>query len=248
MLRFKLYQNLNRIFISVFLICFTGQFIFWFQTEKIKPDIYIVPPVPSLNSVKAFAFGDEQFYFRILGLRIENAGDSFGRFTALKNYDYLALYKWFKILDNLDNRSIYIPTLAATYYSQTQKKEDTKYIVRYLDEFASRDIDKYWWWMVQAFYIANSTLKDYPLALKLAYKLSENENEKAPNWTRQLPAFVHAQMGEDCAAFLFINKILQDDQTGERKIAADEMEFMRYFIKERLDSLKKKNFDPRQCR
>jgi hypothetical protein len=248
MFRFKVYQNLNRIFISIFLLFFIGQFIFWFQTEKVKPDVYIVPPLPSLASVQAFSFGDEQFYFRILALRIENAGDSFGRFSSLKNYDYATLYQWFKILDSLDNRSIYIPTLAASYFSQTQNKEDTRYIVQYLDEFASQDIDKYWWWMVQAFYIANSTLKDYPLALKLAYKLSENKNETAPVWIKQLPAFVQAKLGEDCAAFLFINKIIQDDQTGERKIAAEEMEFMRYFIKQRLDSLKKKNFDPNQCK
>jgi len=247
MFRFKLYQNLNRIFISIFLLCFIGQFIFWLQTEKVKPDVYLVPPLPSLASVKAFSFGDEQFYFRILALRIENAGDSFGRFSALKNYDYAALYQWFKILDSLDNRSIYIPTLAASYYSQTQKKEDTKYIVQYLDEFASQNIDEYWWWEVQAFYLANSTLKDYPLALELAYKLSENKNEKAPIWTKQLPAFVHAKLGEDCAAFLFINKIFQANQTGEHRISANEMEFMRYFIKQRLDSLKKNNFDPKQC-
>ncbi len=248
MLRFKLYYNLNRIFISIFLLCFVGQFIFWLQTEKVKPSVYIVPPLPSLASIKAFSFGDEQFYFRILALKIENAGDSFGRFSALKNYDYATLYQWFKILESLDNRSIYIPTLASSYFSQTQKKEDTRYIVQYLDEFASRDVDKYWWWMVQAFYIANSTLKDYPLALKLAYKLSENKNEEAPIWTKQLPAFVHTKLGEDCAAFLFINKILQDDQTGEHKIKVEDMEFMRHFIKQRLESLKKKNFDPNQCK
>ena len=248
MTRFKLYQNLNRIFISLFLLCFFGQFVFWLKTERIKPDVYIVPPLPSTSSVKAFSFGDEQFYFRILSLRIENAGDSFGRFSPLKNYDYSKLYQWFKILDSLDNQSIYIPSLAANYFSQTQRKEDTRYIVQYLDEFASRDIDKYWWWMVQAFYIANSTLKDKPLALKIAYKLSENKNEIAPIWTKQLPAFVHAELGEDCAAFLFIRKMIQDNETGERKITPEEMEFMRYFIKDRLGKLKKQNFDPNQCR
>jgi hypothetical protein len=248
MSRFKLYQNLNRIFISIFLLCFIGQFIFWFQTEKFKPNIDLVPPPPSVASVKAFSFGDEQFYFRLLALRIENAGDSFGRFSALKNYDYEKLYQWFKILDSLDNQSIYVPTLAASYYSQTQKKEDNKYVIQYLDEFASRDIDKYWWWMVQAFYIANSSIKDPQVALKIAYKLSENKNEAAPHWTRELPAFVHAKLGEDCAAFLFINKLLNDNQSGAYKIKPGDMEFMRYFIKERLDSLKKKNFDPNQCR
>ncbi len=248
MSRFKLYQNLNRIFISIFLLCFIGQFIFWFKTEKFKPDVYLVPPLPSVESVKAFSFGDEQFYFRLLALRIENAGDSFGRFSALKNYDYSKLYQWFKILDSLDNRSVYVPTLAANYYSQTQNRSDTKYIVQYLDEFASQDIDKYWWWMVQGFYIANSTLKDHDLALKIAYKLSENKNENAPHWTKELPALLQAQVGEDCSAFLFINKILQDNQSGEHKIKPEDMDFMKHFIQQRLDNLKRKNFDLSQCR
>jgi len=223
------------------------QFVFWFNTEQIKPNVHIVPPVPSLNSVRAFAFGDEQFYFRVLGLRIENAGDSFGRFSALKNYDYSKLYLWFKLLDNLDHKSIYIPTLASTYYSQTQKLQDTRYLAQYLDEFASKDIDKHWWWMFQAFNIANSTLQDYPLALKLAYKLSESKNEYIPEWARELPAFVHAKMGDDCNAFLFISKLLKDDEIGKRKIRAEDMDFMKHFIKQRLDNLKKENFDPRKC-
>ena len=102
--------------------------------------------------------------------------------------------------------------------------------------------------MVQAFYIANSTLKDYKTSLEIAYKLSKNKNEAAPSWTKQLPAFVHTKLGEDCTAFLFINKIIQEDKSGERKIKPEEMAFMRYFIKQRLDSLKKKNFDPNQCK
>jgi hypothetical protein len=245
--RIKLYQNFNKIFLSIFLLCFFLQLLFWFKTENIKPNIHIVPPIPSLALIQAFAFGDEEFYFRVLGLRIENAGDSFGRFSALKNYDYSKLYLWFKLLDNLNNKSIYIPTLAATYYSQTQKPQNTKYLVQYLDEFASKDINKNWWWMFQAFNIANYTLKDYPLALKIAYKLSENKNEQAPIWTKEMPAFVHAKMGDDCSAFLFINKLLQDDQNGKKIIKAKEMDFMKHFITQRLDNLRKKNFDPTKC-
>ena len=248
MTRLKIYQNFNHIFIAVFFLCFVLQFIFWLKTEQIKPNIHLIPPVPSFNSVKALSLGDEEFYFRVLGLRIENAGDSFGRFSALKDYDYSKLYQWFKLLDRLNDQSSYIPSLAAIYYSQTQKKEDTKYLVQYLDEFSSRDVDKYWWWMFQASYIASSTLKDYPLSLKLAYKLSKNNNKQAPIWTNQLPAFIESKMGNDCGAFLLISKILQEDETGNKKITAKEMEFMRYFIKQHLNNLKKNNFNPNKCR
>jgi hypothetical protein len=248
MSRFTLYQNLNRIFISVFLLFLVLQFLFWLNSESVKPNVYIVPPVPSEKSIEALSLGDKEFYFRLLGLRIENAGDSFGRFTALRNYDYSKLYQWFKLLDTLDDRSIYIPALASNYYSQTQNHEDTRYIIQYLDEYASKDIDKYWWWMFQAFIIANSTLHDYPLALKLAYKLSENNNEQAPHWTKEMPAFVHSKMGDDCAAYLFISKILNENEKSEKKIKAEDMDFMRHYISYILSDLKQKNFNVNQCK
>ncbi|MFT5703806.1 MAG: hypothetical protein ACJAZX_001371 [Rickettsiales bacterium] len=245
--KFKIYSNLHHLFIGAFLLFFVLQVCFWFKTEKLKPDAQIVPKLPSKESVAAFSLGDPQFYFRLNALRIENAGDTFGRFTALKKYNYSDLYKWFKLLDNLDHKSKYVPSLAANYYSQTQTPEDTRYIVKYLDEYASVNIDEDWWWMFQAFIIANSTLKDKDLALTLAKKLGENENENAPIWTRQLAGLAAAKLGKDCEAFSIISRIMEDDENGTKKIAPKEMAFMRHFIKQRLDNLKKKNFNPRAC-
>lgn len=250
--RLTLYQNSTRIFIYGFILLLLGQVFFWFKTEDRKPDVYIVPPLPSQYSVAALSFGDQEFYFRILGLQIENAGDSFGRFTALKKYDYSRLYSWFKLLDTLDSKSIYIPALAATYYSLTQNHSDTIYIVKYLDEYASRDVEKNWYWLLQATYVANFTLKDYKLALDLANRLSKVKNNDAPLWTKEMPAFIEANLGEDCAAFLFIKKTLQDIEANQHKFNADEaklqINFMKNFIKERLDSLREKNFNPNLCR
>lgn len=245
--KFKYYQNLKHFFIVLFVLCFSLQFFFWLKAEKFKPGVGIVPSLPSEKTVAAMSFGDSQFYFRLNALRIENAGDSFGRFTSLKQYNYQDLYNWFKLLENLDPKSQYIPALAANYYSQTPNKEDTRYIVKYLDEYASRDIDQYWWWMFQALYIASATLKDNALALDLANKLSENKNPNAPIWTRQYPAFIKARMGDDCGAFLVINNILQESSGADSKISPEELYFMHYFIKERLANLKEKNFDPRKC-
>ena len=93
------------------------QFFFWWKTENIQPEIHIVPPLPSKYSVEALSLGDKEFYFRVLALKIQNAGDSFGRFTALKYYDYETLYHWFKIMDGLNHKSKFIPSLASYYYS-----------------------------------------------------------------------------------------------------------------------------------
>ena len=224
------------------------QLFFWTKTESIKPKLHIIPPLPNPHAIKALSLGDEEFYFRVLGLKIQNAGDSFGRFTALKLYDYDKLYKWFKILDGLNNKSKFIPSLAAYYYSQTQNDADNVHIVRYLDEYASPDIDENWWWMFQASYIAYKSLKDNDLALKLAYKLSENRAEESPLWTKQYPAFFHARFGEDCAAFKVIEQVLKENASGKIPLTEKDLNFMRYFINDRLSKLKKEKFNPAKCK
>ena len=241
------YKNFKKIFISLFLLSFALQIIFQIKTEHLKPNVHVVPPLPSKYTIEALSFGDEEFYFRILALKIQNAGDSFGRSTPLKNYDYSKLYEWFKILDSLNSESRIIPSIASYYYSQTQHKEDVKYLIKYLDEHASVDINKNWWWLYQATYLAKFTLKDQALALNLAYKLSKNEDARAPLWTKQLPAFLLAENGQDCEAFFVISQLLQDNASGKREIKPDEMDFMRHFIKERLASFKENKFDPRKC-
>jgi hypothetical protein len=92
--------------------CLALQIALWTQTKQYKPDLAIVPDVPSPLSIKAISLGDEQFYFRHLAFTLQNAGDTFGRFTALREYNYNKLYHWFSLLDSLDSRSHFVPSLA----------------------------------------------------------------------------------------------------------------------------------------
>ena len=233
------------ILVIIFIIL---QFTLWLKTESIKPNITIIPDLPSKHSIKALSLGDEEFYFRVLALNIQNAGDSFGNFIALKYYDYNKLYKWLKLLDDLNGQSKLMPSLVSYYYAQTQTKSDTIYLIKYLDEFASKDLDENWWWMFQAFFIANFTLKDKDIALEKALKLSKNNNKDAPIWTKQLPAFLYAKRNEGCTAFSIIEQLLKDHESGIRVIDKKELDFMHHFIENRLQSLERKNFNPLKCK
>lgn len=241
------YRNIKAIFISFFLLFFVSHIIFQSKTQDIKPNVYIIPPVPNKSLANILALGDVEFYFRAMALRLQNAGDTFGRFVPLKYYNYQELYNWFKFMDSLNSDSKMIPSLASYYYAQTQNRKDNKYIVKYLEEHADLDIDKHWWWMYQAIYVAKDILKDNKLALKLAYKLSKNNNPDAPLWTKQIPAFFHAKEGQNCQAFFIINSILKDHESGKRLINSEEMDFMRHFIRDRLKDFKETKFDPRAC-
>ena len=241
------HQNSLKIFLFLFLISFLLQIIFWFKTENIKPNYEIIPTPPNQYFLSAASLGDNEFLFRALAFRIQNSGDIFVNFVALQNYDYLRLYHWLTMLDNLNAKSNLLPSLAAYYFSQTQQASDSIYIINYLDEHAAKNLDASWWWLFQAINLAEENLHDTNLALKLAYKLSENNDPQAPLWTKQMPAFIYARQGNGCMAFKIIQKLIDENNSGKRQISVEEMNFMRYFISERLKKLKNQNFDPRKC-
>lgn len=246
--RFFFYLYSHKIFFWFFVLFFALQVFFWNKTENIKPNLDIVPPAPSKYLVSAASLGDKEFLFRALATRLQNSGDVFAGFVALKKYDYSRIYQWLTVLDELNSKSHFAPALAAYIYSQTQTHSDTKYVIDYLEEHSLKDLDHNWWWLFQAIYIARNSLGDYDRALKLAYELSENNSPIAPIWTKQMPAFIHEEMGDGCMAFGVIQKILNESENGTRQVDATELNFMRHFISDRLRKLKEGKFDPKKCR
>jgi hypothetical protein len=209
------------------------QIAFWWRASEILPELGVVPEVPGATAVKALSFGDEEFYFRLLSFDIQNAGDTFGRFTELYKYDFKKLHAWFTLLDTLDSESNYSPFLASYYFSQTQHVADVRYVVDYLYEHSAGKPEKKYWWLAQGAYLAEHKLKDENLALKLAAPLEKAHD--APYWVRQLPAFVHEKRGEMEDA----RHIIEDIQRNTKDIPPAEIRFMTYFVKERIDKLEK---------
>lgn len=220
------------------LLClfFTLQIGFWHHTRTLLPEMGIVPPVPSERLVEAFSLGDHQFFYRVMALRIQTAGDTFGRFTALYKYDYAELQRWFYLFMHLDNSSDWIPSLASYYYSQTQFRPDVRYIVDYLYDFAADRPEQKWWWLTQAAYLANHRLEDKDLALKMATPLTHARN--IPIWAQQMPAFIHEQRGEMEEALAIMEALERD----VKDLPPGEQLYIRRFIEERarrLDTLQR---------
>lgn len=207
-----------------------GQVGFWWQTKDIRPDLGIVPPVPGKQEVLALTFGDNQFYFRTLAFNIQNAGDTFGRFTSLRYYDMNRLYHWFNLLDVLDARSNMIPSMATYYFSQTQNTSDIRYVVDYLYEHSMRDVPKKWWWLMQSIYLAQHKLNDMDLALKVSAPLV---NPKVPAFAQQMAAVVREKRGEMEDALIIMETI----RNHAEEIREDDLKYMRYFVEERLNTL-----------
>ena len=189
-----------------------------------------MPTPPSADFLKGMSMGDEQFLFRAVALMIQNSGDTFGRFSPLKLYNYEDLEKWLFIQDTLDFRSNYMPSMCAYYFSQTQNKEDIRYLVDYIYEHSKKDVKAKWWWLMQAIYLANHKLEDKELALKVAKPL---KNKDLPVMAQQLLAIVHEQRGEFDQAFDIITQIQENVDDIDEK----DLRYMHYFAEERLKRL-----------
>lgn len=224
----------------IFLLIALGfQTMFWWQVRTRLPDMTIVPDVPGEQALRVMSFGDEEFLFRAMAVNLSNSGDTFGRFTALYKYDLHKIYLWFTLLDRFNTHSNVLPSMAAYYFSQTQKTSDVRYMVDYLYEHSVSRIQEKWWWMAQGVYLAMHKLKDDELALKLANTLTEAKN--VPLWVNQLPAFVYEKRGEFDAALEIMQNIL--DHT--KDIEPGELRYMKYFIDERISKLEDLDKDER---
>ena len=54
-------------------------------------------------------------------------------------------------------------------------------------------------------------------------------------------------MGDGCVAFKIIKNLIDEIESGKRIAKPEEMNFMRYFINTRLNSLKNQKFNPKKC-
>lgn len=223
-------SKLNLLAVIVLIVLFSKVAHYGFQYE---PELPILPEVPSELSMQVKSLGDSQFNFRLTGVELQNSGDTFGRFTSLKDYNYETLRDWFLMLDNVDDKSSLMPSLASYYYVNTQNPADTRYLVEYLEARFDRDPDKNWWWLVEAISISQFKLRDNPTALRLAFKINSASKVKKPAWVRDMPAIIYAQMGENELAYKIIQDLLQnhDDYT------QGELNYLSLFVRDRLKIL-----------
>lgn len=210
-----------------------AQTAFWWKIHDQRPPMEIIEAPPGRAAVHALSLGDEEVFFRFLGLEVQTAGDLFGRFTALYKYDYSRLGEWLELLDTLNLRSDLIPTLASYYYSQTQYVPDIRYVVTYLHNHARHDLKNKWWWQLQAMYLANHKLKDHALTLEIARELEGRRD--LPVWVQEMPALIYEQRGEMESAL----HIMQDISENVKDIPDSELKYMQYFVKERIGALER---------
>jgi hypothetical protein len=219
-------------YIRLAVIFLIMQAAFAFTSMKRIPDLGVVPDLSSEQELRLLSFGDGQLLFRIMAFRLNNTGDTFGRFIKLSDYNMKKIHTWFTRLDAFDATANHLPSMAAYYFSQTQNHKDVRHLVDYLYEHSYYRPSEKWWWLTQGVYLAMHKLKDDALALKIAEPLVGVKG--IPYWAQQMPAFVHEKRGEFEDAATIMKNILAEDDA----LSQGELNYIRYFMDERLKRLK----------
>jgi tetratricopeptide (TPR) repeat protein len=202
-------------------LIFVLQFLVWFFiSQKIKPDFTITPLPPTRIEMDIASLGDSEFAYRAYSQILQNAGDTFGETIPLKDYNFAKLEKWFYALDELNKDSEYVPSIAAFYYGQSQNVSDCEYIIRYLDKHADFNPNKQWRWYLESVYLAAYRMENYDLAKPIAAKLIEIKNPNMPLWAKTIVPFIMQRKGDLCDAY---DLILQLDKTDFKNISEDEI-------------------------
>lgn len=195
----------------VFALILAGNFYFWKSARLLHESWANVPPVSSAPLLSMMALGDSQVAYRMTGYFLQNLGSAGGRSIPLQDYDFPTLEKWLFVSHELDPYSNYIPYLAAYYFSATQNPEQVRYLINYLALNGAMDNPPWKWrWSAQAVYLAQFSLEDYALALKLAEDLAARPG--VADWARQLPALVNLKMGNKDKAYELLLNMLDKER------------------------------------
>lgn len=204
---------------------------FWTVSKDRRAVWHNVPPAPSARGAVAVGLGDAQFAYRAQGLALQNLGDTGGRSTALNDYDYRGLGRWFALQDALDPRSNYMPMLAAWYFGASPDPEDLRHVIDYLEVVGQRPYGEKWRWLAYAAYLAQHKINDLDKALDLAQLLARGTEPGMPGWTRSMPALVLNEKGDKAAAYAIMMSILSSSAD---KLDPAEVNNMRIYICEQI--------------
>ncbi len=188
-----------------------------------------MPPAPSATTLKALAFGDDEFLFRYLGRWMQEVGDGGGRMKPLRNYDYDRVVDWLETLDEMnDQRSEYPRFLAARYFGNITDAVDPSHsrvlkIVSYLRRVGLSDPAREWQWLVWNADTAKTRLQNTPLIRQAARDLQspELQDRSVPPWVRILPVRLYYFIGDQAAAKEALAKISPEDIAAINKAVSD---------------------------
>lgn len=222
------------LFLALNIVC-------WLQIRTVKAKWLNVPPVPTEQQAGAFGLADGQLFYRMVGLMLQNLGNTGGNSEPLKNYDYNRLTKWFYLADTFDNRSSFVALIAGFYFGAVEDPEKIKPLAQYLHDTGNSAYGQRWRWLAHAIYLERYKVNNLDKAYEWSLELANMDKPDMPMWTKQMPAFIKGAQGDKQAAYDILVEIMK---TGKGKIIPAEMLVMKDYICKRILDKEKAAKDP----
>ncbi len=216
-------------------------FLFWLSLRDMQAQWGNVPPAPKEHLAALYGLGDEGFAYRINSLMLQNLGDTGGRVTALKDYNFEELSEWFFLQDKLDPVSDYIPHLASYVFGGVQDPEKYRPILEYLKMVGARPEGMKWNWLYFAVFFARHELEDLDKALALANILAKTENPNVPDMIKNMSAYVLNAKGSKREAYSMLVESLKANMN---KMSPESINSTRAFICEQILDTTEAKDDP----
>lgn len=170
--------------------------VFAWSVRDRRPDFTVLLPPPAPAVREAATFGDRQFLYRVWALDLQNAGDTGGRATPMRDYNYDYVVGWLEALRHLDGRAHFHTFLAVRYFSNTPRQDDVRKVVRFVVDDVQQNADIKWYWLTQATQIVRRRLSDEEYGLQIAQLLASYDYPNMPSWTWLFPAILLENLGQ----------------------------------------------------
>ena len=216
---------------TVFLFAVIANVTVWAYARDVQARWLNVPPVPSEAGAISAGLGDPQFAYRTIAIMLQNLGDTGGRTTRPKDYNFERLAGWFALVDKLDPHSNLVPSLAAFNYSNVKDPQKMQYLVEYLAHVGQNPEGNKWRWLAQAIYLLRFEMNDQEKALEYAHLLASFDYPDMPGWVHQMPAFIMTNMGKKEAAYALLLELLK---TKAQDLHPNEVNHTRDYICTRI--------------
>jgi hypothetical protein len=200
--------------------------LLWAKRD-LRPELAILDSPPAASAREILALGDREFLYRQWILDLQDAGDTGGRTTPLRDYNYDHVLQWLQALQSLDDRAQAHLDLATHYFSLTPREADVRRLIAFVVDDALKRPGEKWYWIVQSVDHAETRLHDLPYALSLAQQLAASDAEQIPNWARFTPAVLLAKMGRKDEARASVVAVAAK---WDERLTKEEKEWVREFL------------------
>ncbi len=222
------------------MLAFAAQIYLGSVTLHMRPYWDILDPPPSAIALKANAFGDNQFLYRVLVSELQTGGDVAGRVVALKEYDIDRVIAWLTALDQLDPDAGHHLALAMRLYSLSQRISDLRPLIAYTQRSVDLSPEHKMQWLSSALMLAQVRLKDQDLAVKVADQISSYDFPAMNAVAYQIGPLMRAKAGDYNSALVGMRQALLRSRNKADEI---QIKFMEDFIAE-MEKLTKSDLSP----